>query len=74
MHKRAIKVWDGDAEVVQCWVSYLRKNAMPGVGMKVTMWDRIPSYGPKGNGSDRKLMLEALGQQIVAEELSKQSV
>jgi small subunit ribosomal protein S10 len=42
MHKRAIKAWDADPEVVQRWVSYLRENAMPGVGMKITIWDIVP--------------------------------
>ena len=81
MHKRAIKAWDADPEVVQRWISYLRKNAMPGVGMKVTTWDRIPlGVGDLDLGvmdTMENLMLEApssietLGQQIVAEEVSK---
>ena len=64
--------------------SYLWKNAMPGVGMKVTMWDRIPlgigAMNLKEMDTIEILMLEAhssieaLGQHIVAEELSKQSV
>ncbi|GAA5980503.1 hypothetical protein JCM10908_001672 [Rhodotorula pacifica] len=33
-HKRAIKVFDGDEQVVQAWLAYLRKEAFPGVGMK----------------------------------------
>jgi small subunit ribosomal protein S10 len=42
VHKRAIKAWDADAEVVQRWVAYLRTHVLAGVGMKVTTWDRIP--------------------------------
>jgi len=42
VHKRAIKAWDADAEVVQRWVAYLRTHVLAGVGMKVTMWDRVP--------------------------------
>ncbi|KAF9035286.1 ribosomal protein S10 domain-containing protein [Panaeolus papilionaceus] len=42
VHKRAIKAWDADPEVVQRWIAYLRKHAMPGVGMKVTTWNRVP--------------------------------
>ena len=81
VHKRAIKAWDADPEVVQRWVLYLRKNAMPGVGMKITTWDRIPlgigAFDLKGLDTVENLMLEApssieaLGQQIVAEEVSK---
>lgn len=33
-HKRAIKVYDGNEEIVQAWLAYLRKEAMGGVGMK----------------------------------------
>ena len=83
MHKRAIKAWDADPEVVQRWISYLRKNAMPGVGMKITVWDRVP-VGIGASNLDNldtieNLMMEApsdikaLGQQIVAEEASKRS-
>lgn len=84
MHKRAIKAWDADPEVVQRWVLYLRKNAMPGVGMKITMWDRIPlgigNLDLNELDTMENLMLEApssiesLGQQIVAKEVSKRSV
>ncbi|KAF4622011.1 hypothetical protein D9613_009176 [Agrocybe pediades] len=42
VHKRAIKAWDAHPEVVHRWVTYLRKHALPGVGMRVTTWDRIP--------------------------------
>ena len=43
VHKRAIKAWDADPEFVQRCIWYLRKNAMPGVGMKVTvLWGRVP--------------------------------
>ncbi|GAA6013569.1 hypothetical protein JCM11491_002710 [Sporobolomyces phaffii] len=33
-HKRAIKVWDGNEEIVTAWLAYLRKEALGGVGMK----------------------------------------
>ena len=82
MHKRAIKAWDADPEVVQRWILYLRKNAMPGVGMKITIWDRIPlgtgASDLVGLDTMENLMVEApsnikaLGQRIVAEEMLKQ--
>ena len=80
MHKRAIKAWDADAEVVQRWIAYLRKHALAGVGMKVTTWDRVPlGIGRAkilvGNGEDStNPMLVApgaikeLGNQIIQEE------
>jgi small subunit ribosomal protein S10 len=33
-HKRAIKVFDADRDVLDLWLRYLRKNAMGGVAMK----------------------------------------
>lgn len=47
-HKRAIKVFDGDEEVVQAWLAYLRKEAFPGVGMKAQYF----TYRPVGWGKD----------------------
>lgn len=44
VHKRAIKAWDADREVVQRWVAYLRTHAMPGVGMRVVTWERMPLH------------------------------
>ncbi|KAH9475366.1 37S ribosomal protein S10, mitochondrial [Psilocybe cubensis] len=42
VHKRAVKAWDADPEVVQRWIAYLRAHAMAGVGMRVTTWERLP--------------------------------
>ncbi|KAL1742974.1 ribosomal protein S10 domain-containing protein, partial [Schizophyllum fasciatum] len=39
-HKRVIKAWDADGEVVRRWAAYLRKHAMGGVGMRMVIWDR----------------------------------
>jgi len=41
-HKRAIKAWDADPVVVDRWLQYLRKHALPGVGMRVARWHRLP--------------------------------
>lgn len=40
VHKRAVKVWDADGEVVSKLVKYLEHNALAGVGMRVTRWER----------------------------------
>lgn len=37
-HKRAIKVFDGNEQVVEIWLAYLRKEAMGGVGMKAQIF------------------------------------
>lgn len=41
-HKRAIKLWDANPEVVDRFVAYLRENMLGGVGMRVTRWYRLP--------------------------------
>ena len=83
VHKRAIKTWDADPDVVERWILYLRKNAMPGVGMKVTTWERLPlGFGSVDvydldKDTDANLLvdapssIQALGQQIIVEEMSK---
>ena len=35
-HKRIIKVWDTNSELIEMWISYITKHAMAGVGMKCT--------------------------------------
>ncbi|GAA5955286.1 hypothetical protein JCM3765_003271 [Sporobolomyces pararoseus] len=47
-HKRAIKVWDGNPEVVDAWLAYLRKEAMGGVGMKAQVF----TYSQVGWGQE----------------------
>jgi small subunit ribosomal protein S10 len=42
VHARAIKAFDADAEVVDRWVRYIEANAVPGVGMRVVRWHRLP--------------------------------
>jgi len=37
-HKRLIKVFDGQEEIVQAWLSYLRKESFGGVGMKAQVF------------------------------------
>ncbi|KAJ3838507.1 hypothetical protein F5878DRAFT_641938 [Lentinula raphanica] len=41
-HKRMIKAWDADPEVIDRWVKYLEKHSMGGVGIRVTKWERLP--------------------------------
>jgi small subunit ribosomal protein S10 len=42
VHARAIKAFDADDEVVDRWVRYLEAHALPGVGMRVVRWHRLP--------------------------------
>lgn len=38
-HKRLIKVWDADPEVIDKWLRYLKKYSLGGVGMKVQVFE-----------------------------------
>lgn len=82
VHKRAIKAWDADQEVVERWVKYLRSHAMGGVGMRVTRWERVPLgigrtalEGVQGRLEAGKTETSAgkikkMGEKIVVEEIS----
>lgn len=37
-HKRVLKVYDANPEVVEIWLATLRKHAMPGVGLKAHLY------------------------------------
>ncbi|QLQ80436.1 hypothetical protein HG537_0D04360 [Torulaspora globosa] len=39
-HKRLIRVWDTNPEIVQIWLSYISKHAITGVGMKCNVYQR----------------------------------
>lgn len=41
-HGRMIKIWDSDSEVIDLWLSYLKKNSVWGVGVKVNMYTQEP--------------------------------
>jgi small subunit ribosomal protein S10 len=82
VHKRAIKAWDADDEVVGFWLKYLRQHMLAGVGMRSTIWQRVPvGIGQKTlkEAMDRLRMstpltdaerVKALGDKIVSTELA----
>lgn len=79
VHKRAIKAWDADPEVVQRWCNYLRHHAMGGVGMRVTRWERMPlgvgatrlEHAMRGlESSVDSEKIKALGESIVRQEMA----
>lgn len=39
-HKRLIRVWDTNPELVQIWLSYISKHAITGVGIKCNVYQR----------------------------------
>lgn len=85
VHKRAIKAWDADPEVVDRWAKYLENHAMGGVGMRVIKWERakvgvgkdrlehVKNQARLGSatGSDR---VRTLGEKIVEQELGRNAV
>ncbi|KAF4588128.1 mitochondrial 37S ribosomal protein rsm10 [Pleurotus pulmonarius] len=69
VHKRAIKAFDADPEVVDRWTRYLRRHALAGVGMRVVKWERMPL----SVGADRLLSaMSGLNQSAVNKEKIKQ--
>jgi small subunit ribosomal protein S10 len=80
-HKRAIKLWDANPEVVDRLVAYLRENMLGGVGMRVVRWYRLPvGFGrhlvldqqirnQNGDQATHVEKVKALAQEIVQKEL-----
>ncbi|KAH9961380.1 ribosomal protein S10 domain-containing protein [Russula dissimulans] len=68
VHVRAIKAFDADAEVVDRWVRYLEAHAMPGVGMRVVRWHRLPI------GIGRSHLQSVVGQMRLGRLTNKQKV
>lgn len=42
VHKRAIKAWDANPEMVGVWVNYLETYHVGGVGLRTIRWERAP--------------------------------
>lgn len=51
-HKRLIRVWDSNPEVVQMLVDYITKNSIAGVGLKCTTYQRTTVDAKSGKISD----------------------
>ena len=84
-HKRAIKLWDANPEVVDRLVAYLRENMLGGVGMRVIRWYRLPVGFGRRMGLEQQTQtqtqtqnhdqaphvekVKALAQEIVQKEL-----
>jgi small subunit ribosomal protein S10 len=75
-HKRAVKLWDANPEVVDRLVAYLRENMLGGVGMRVIRWYRLPVgfgqhmvLGPETQNRDHVQKVKSLAAEIVQKEL-----
>ncbi|OSX62850.1 hypothetical protein POSPLADRAFT_1140716 [Postia placenta MAD-698-R-SB12] len=81
VHKRVIKAWDADQEVVERWIKYLEEHTMAGVGIRVVRWHRAPvGVGTKQlehtikqmriGSETRSEKVKALGEKIVQQEMA----
>ncbi|KAH9979832.1 ribosomal protein S10 domain-containing protein [Russula compacta] len=68
VHARAIKAFDADAEVVDRWVRYLEAHALPGIGMRVVRWHRLPI------GIGRSHLQSVVGRMRLGRSTNKQKV
>jgi small subunit ribosomal protein S10 len=79
-HKRAIKAWDTEPEVIERWIRYLQMHPLAGVGMRVVRWERAPvSIGQKimqnvqgqlGETETSRRQVEQLSKKIIEQELA----
>ena len=78
-HKRVVKAWDANPEVVDMLVQYLQRHIAPGVGLRTVQWKRAPvGVGQKTleavmgslrlDDHVRREKVKALGEQIVKQE------
>jgi small subunit ribosomal protein S10 len=72
VHKRMIKAWDTDPQVIDMWVEYLRQHAVGGVGMRVTRWEHLPLQMGQMMFNPSKEAVKGVQQKIV--ELSEKIV
>jgi len=75
VHKRLVKAWDAETEVVERWVQYLSHHAVGGVGIRIVKWNHLPlsigasqlaNEGPERLGDSERIM--QLGDEIVKQE------
>jgi len=72
VHKRVLKAWDTNPQIIDLWEEYLKMHSLAGVGMRIVKWERLPLDVV---GSQNRKQLEeaktnsrkvaALGQKII---------
>lgn len=76
VHKRAIKAWDANEQVVDRWLKYLERHILGGVGVRTTRWQRVPVGIGKHrlknvmDGMTDAEEVKVLGDKIVESELA----
>ncbi|TDL20428.1 ribosomal protein S10 [Rickenella mellea] len=78
-HKRLIKAWDADQEVVDRWIAYMQMYPIAGVGMRIVRWHRAPmgiggkhkmSQTVKIEGVTSRQKMEDVAAQIFKQEMA----
>ncbi|AMD22373.1 HGR034Cp [Eremothecium sinecaudum] len=71
-HKRLIRVWDTNPEVVEIWLSYITKHSIPGVGLKCNIFQRegieleeLPKDIKLPSTEDAQTLDEVVGAKVV---------
>jgi small subunit ribosomal protein S10 len=73
-HRRAIKVFDTDKEVLDLWLRYLKKNSIGGVGMKAQVWENV-EFGYAGKEGEMVMDVQGMGGEDIenaAEKIMKE--
>lgn len=65
-HGRMIKIWDSNNEIIDLWLSYLKKNSVWGVGVKVNLYsyENLSFNEEMKNIENSKLALDNLSDTI----------
>jgi small subunit ribosomal protein S10 len=42
IHKRVLKAWDTNPQLIELWEEYLKMHSLAGVGMRIVKWERLP--------------------------------
>lgn len=74
-HKRVVKVYDADQDVVDKLLAYLEHHALAGVGLRAVRWHRAPvGVGAQTVESVRKTLRGGMSGGLVEGETSKERV
>lgn len=74
VHKRVIKAWDADQEVVDRWITYLQLHPVAGVGLRITRWHRVPFGFGRDHEITESMKLENVTVKQQVEDVAKQII
>jgi small subunit ribosomal protein S10 len=70
-HRRAIKVFDTEKEVLDLWLRYLKKNSIGGVGMKAQVWENVEFGYSSKEGEMIKGQIESTSEEDIEKAAQK---